>query len=121
MATMRHSATVGMLMTLGLALATAACGPDVPANPDWATDVRPILQARCVRCHSSPARIDPLSQDKLPGAAAFDFSSDMPLATFAMMVARVRGGPPITMPPPPNAPLEDWQIQILANYAKTHP
>lgn len=120
---MKHSARVVMLMA-GLAVGATACGPDVPANPDWATDVRPILQARCVRCHSNPARIDPAAKDQV-GALPFDTDAATPLSTVLtnMMPARVRGGQgalPI-MPPPPNASLEDWQIQILTNYAKNHP
>jgi mono/diheme cytochrome c family protein len=132
MATMRHSATVGLLMTVGVALGTAACGPDVPANPDWAVDVRPILQARCVRCHGShepdqaggpPTRIDPLSKDTA-GLAAQPFDTVEPLtsALTNMMPARIRGqGPLMIMPPPPAAPLEGWQIDIIANYVKNHP
>ncbi len=34
----------GMLVVLG-------CAPDVPAQPTWTKDVRPILLANCVRCH----------------------------------------------------------------------
>jgi hypothetical protein len=132
MATMRHSATVGMLMTLGVALGTAACGPEVPANPDWAVDVRPILQARCVRCHAGPpcpndapacARIDPASKDPLNGALALPFDTVEPLGTnlTGMMPDRIRGKGAVIMPPPPAAPLEGWQIDIITNYVKNHP
>ena len=125
MATMKHRALVGMLMTLGMALGTAACGPDVPANPDWAVDVQPIIQARCVRCHATPApgmppRIDP-TYNKM-GAFAFDTGAAPAPALAAFMLNRVRGTPGmVIMPPPPAAPLESWQIDILANYVKNHP
>lgn len=37
-----------------LLLAAAACAPEVPAEPTWIDDVRPILAANCIRCHSPP-------------------------------------------------------------------
>ncbi|HEU5058508.1 MAG TPA: hypothetical protein VFU21_18375 [Kofleriaceae bacterium] len=40
--------------TLLLLAAAAACAPEVPAEPTWVDDVRPILAANCIRCHSPP-------------------------------------------------------------------
>jgi len=37
-----------------LLLAVACSGPEVPAEPTWVDDVRPILAANCIRCHSPP-------------------------------------------------------------------
>ncbi len=34
--------------------AQAGCAPEVPSEPTWVDDVRPILVANCVRCHSVP-------------------------------------------------------------------
>jgi hypothetical protein len=42
--------TAGIL----LLLAAAACSPSVPSEPTWVDDVRPILAANCIRCHSPP-------------------------------------------------------------------
>ena len=45
----------GLLALVALALACApllgACGQPVPSMPSYETDVRPIVMARCVRCH----------------------------------------------------------------------
>lgn len=41
---------------LALLVAVAGCGlDDGPPEPSWATDVKPILDANCVRCHGFPA------------------------------------------------------------------
>ena len=40
--------------TLLLLAAAGACSPSVPAEPTWLDDVRPILAANCIRCHSPP-------------------------------------------------------------------
>jgi hypothetical protein len=37
-----------------LVLALGGCGADVPDEPTWAEDVRPILLANCASCHSFP-------------------------------------------------------------------
>ena len=37
-----------------LAWLTGACAPEVPAEPTWIDDVRPIMAANCIRCHSPP-------------------------------------------------------------------
>jgi hypothetical protein len=42
--------TAGIL----LLLAAAACSPSVPSEPTWVDDVRPIMAANCIRCHSPP-------------------------------------------------------------------
>jgi len=49
---MRHVLMVGALAAL-TALA-AGCAPEVPDEPTWREDVRPILLANCTRCHGTP-------------------------------------------------------------------
>jgi hypothetical protein len=39
---------------LVLLLTGAGCDPEVPDEPTWAEDVRPILMANCASCHSFP-------------------------------------------------------------------
>ena len=45
----------GLSRLIGLCtLAAAACEtkpPEIPTSPSYATDVKPILEANCVRCH----------------------------------------------------------------------
>jgi len=108
--------TLAAAMMLAVGLGASACGPDVPANPDWTIDVQPILVARCLRCHDSPPRTDPLVN-----RAVYNPALTIPLSSGSAgaILSSVKGATKI-MPPPPAAPLEDWQIQIIQNYVNTH-
>jgi hypothetical protein len=46
--------------------AGAGCGPQVPEEPTWEEDVRPILMANCVRCHGDPPLLP-----NIPAAVGF--------------------------------------------------
>jgi len=110
------SLTVGAALALG----ATACGPDVPANPDWTVDVLPILQARCIRCHDTTPRVDPVLKPLTPGVARTpvgnlgDETIAMSLGTLIIQDISVKK----SMPPLPAAPLDDWQLQILKNFFK---
>jgi hypothetical protein len=41
------------LFALTFAGLTLGCGPEVPANPTYTKDVKPIFDAHCVRCHGA--------------------------------------------------------------------
>ena len=43
-------------------LSLSGCSPEVPANPTYEKDVKPILMARCVRCHDETFR-----EEMVPG------------------------------------------------------
>jgi hypothetical protein len=43
-----------LLSLAAMATLAAACAPEAPDQPTWVDDVRPILQANCIRCHSAP-------------------------------------------------------------------
>jgi hypothetical protein len=127
---MRMSTTLNVKTLLAGALVVAAtlgsygCGPVVPVTPTWEHDIRPLTLARCVRCHDDPT---------MGGTATFSLN----YATFAeipsgvvtqmmMLVGKVvRGEKPFDgqlpgmrrMPLPPSAALEDWQIEMLDNWA----
>lgn len=119
-----------------VALGLPACGPSVPANPTWVADIRPLLVARCIRCHNAQGGIDPLTAKlvtwgavaPIPAAYNFDFPTiTTPLNTqlnFLKMFGpkSVRGEyppglPPKRMPPPPAENLQDWEIELLDNWA----
>jgi hypothetical protein len=95
-------------------MAGASCGSELPDSPTWAADVRPILLARCGRCHGdSPWTEDPR---KLPPTNVFT-SVEEPegLADFfEPVLGRIRS-------PPPAEPLEDWQIEILERWSRSPP
>ena len=42
-------------MRAAVLLLLSACAADVPSDPSWHADVKPILTANCVRCHGAPA------------------------------------------------------------------
>jgi len=131
--------TLSLIGLSALALGAAACGPPVPSQPTWSADVRPLLQARCVRCHDSPGRTDPASKaigmahqnDPLGvlvvgGNPSFNVDRDTFLTSLGgtsilMDVVRGRSKDFPIMPPPPAAPLSDEEIQILQNWANENP
>ena len=109
-----------LAISAAVAVGAAACGPSVPANPDWATDVLPILQARCNRCHDATiGRADPAIKQTSasPRTAIGDFTNQAsatamgPLIISYVTVMK-------SMPPLPAAPLDDWEIQMLKNFFK---
>jgi hypothetical protein len=87
-------------------------GGSSTGGPDYACDVAPIVNARCLDCHSNPPR----------------FGAPMPLVTYAdtqadsaqypgqkiyqRMASRV-ADPRLPMPQPPNAPLTTDQIASI--------
>ncbi len=120
---MRYVPIAALLLCMGAAV---GCGPDVPAQPTWEADVKPIILARCVRCHNGNFG-DP---EYLSGSSGVDFR----YPSFAMIPAMyytpgqgtswddaVHGRSElagIRMPPPPMAALEDWQLQTFINWTK---
>ena len=106
------------LVGLGLAVAGAGCGgANIPANPTWAHDVRPILVARCIHCHYATQPGEPPLD-----AANLDYPDfDSALAAGAVDILKLDGLIQIRlgrMPKPPSTPLEDWQIETLTRWAK---
>jgi hypothetical protein len=115
----------------GLALLGAllpACGPEAPADPTWAADVYPIVQARCARCHSVPVWADPnipqlTALPRQPTSSfvyenASDVIASAPLfilsaSSFIKLEDVVR-----RMPPSPYTELEDWQIDTIDRWTR---
>lgn len=96
------------------ALAQAACGPSVPANPSWEEDVKPILAANCVRCH----RAEP--QNGAPDTFRLDVCDDQgtvegAATRIASALSRVQNDQR-PMPPAPAARLSDRQIEVLQSW-----
>ena len=109
------------------ALGLPACGPAAPANPTWENDIRPFVVARCIRCHDDPPRMDPAIADPKLVPAAYNFNyatAEQPLQA-GLMVLQLLGAKslrgedvPRRMPPPPAEAVEDWQIEMLENWAR---
>jgi len=67
--------TVFALFSLSLgALAGGCTAESVPNVPTYENDVKPIMQARCIRCHGAGGtdNADPDHKGILPGSAPFD-------------------------------------------------
>lgn len=136
MVTTATSSRTSLLLAaaLALGLSSAACGPLTPVSPTWRDDVRPILIARCMRCHDGTGNGDPSVTNSTTGSMAYNFNqpADLPsplpgsiqlLATFLSPTGPanvVRGkGVPRRMPPPPLEALEDWQVETLEIWASS--
>jgi hypothetical protein len=134
MSTMKN-AIGGSILFAAMALGLGGCGPVVPDRPTWQHDIRPLMVARCIRCHNDPGGVDPLTANAVPAWGAkpplvllynFDFvtlPNPVPQQLTALQALgpkSVRGSPHI-MPPPPAEKLEDWEIQLLDNWAAEKP
>lgn len=127
MTTSRMLWLTGLVVTYAVA---AGCGAAVPTNPTWVEDVRPIMVARCIRCHQSTPTNDPGLKTVAFGDFDHQNLSDFSASdlSFAMMSGKaITGKIPITsspgngiMPPPPAAKLADWQIETLQRWSN-HP
>ena len=117
-----------LIAGLGLSATLGACG-GAPEHPTYDEDVRPLLVARCLRCHGQPGQVDPLSaktNSKLAISGLrldYPYLSDVPeglMAKLKVLGGYARGEAPNLprMPPPPAAALEDWEIQMLDNWGK---
>ena len=106
----------------------SACA-GAPEHPTYDDDVRPLMVARCLRCHGQPGQSDPMAgnlDSRVKGIGVrldYQYLSDIPdtlMAKFKLFPAYARGQAPNLprMPPPPAAALEDWEITMLDNWAK---
>jgi hypothetical protein len=113
------------ILFAGAGVALSACGPVAPVSPTWKDDVRPLVLARCVRCHDSPpTNAAPFTLNyaefgQIPPSTAALGPPDYAPGTFlrGLGVATHSGHKPMRMPPPPSAALEDWQTEILDNWS----
>lgn len=138
-------------VALTLAGAAIGCGSDmpaVPANPTYMTDVAPILNLHCIRCHGlgdmlytttvngypdSPSTCylqryedegnctDPASTDCKRGAgycATRDVTAADSLITGMINMPNDSTG---RMPPPPADPLSDFEKAVINRWSTTSP
>jgi len=131
---------------LAAAGAACTTYPVEPASPTFTTDVQPILAAHCVRCHGGGDTLtneanplhtgtldcyldrweDRVGDCKVPGAGP---DGGLPLLAqckpgakycadatyFELYVFREADGEN-RMPPPPAAPLNDWELNTLKRW-----
>lgn len=127
----RSQAALALVLLSPLAVAgLAGCAPEAPAQPSYSADVRPLLLARCVRCHDSPMRRDP-NMDPPIGIAPYTLNYpvlDPTIEGLALAMANAVKGllaPGVKamrpMPPLPAEPLADWEIKVFENFAAEMP
>jgi len=114
------------MLLVAAATGLAACEPTAPANPTWEQDIYPLMVARCIRCHDNPTHVDPLVTAPLGTAFGFNHPTLQALAADAVAMASIKLAPSYVrgevlgkmMPPAPAEKLEQWQIDMLANWTK---
>lgn len=127
----RSQAALALLWSLAVA-GLAGCAPEAPAQPSYSADVRPLLLAKCVRCHDTPLRHDPAMAPPMPEAMApytlnYPVLDPMIEALATPMANAVNGllAPGVKavrpMPPLPAEPLADWEIRVFENFAAENP
>ena len=120
---------------LALWTTTVACTPEVPANPTYTNDVRPIFIAHCVRCHGAGDMLNAMLVNGVSQAPKhcylqrYENEGDCtnlidpackPGAGSALCTAQVP--PKITltntlrMPAPPSDPLTDWEKDVIIRW-----
>jgi hypothetical protein len=138
----------GLVRGLSLALALGGAGctayPSAPAEPAYDTDVLPIFQAHCTRCHDNNLDGGPPHTVFLPAANGGPMTAEPPsLSQFGPCVVS-DGGVPTCYPPgaggfhaviqtnvhltnsmrmplPPSAPLDDWELNVIDAWSAEQP
>jgi hypothetical protein len=126
--------TRALLTSAGIMLATAAAGagcylePSVPGEPTYEADVKPILEARCIRCHGYPqlegatekVRFDlfecPTTDAGPPCSAGAKIIA--PVMKVRLLLSDDAAG---HMPPKPAAPLSKYQVDTIVKWADEKP
>lgn len=106
----------------------AGCEEPVPENPTYDVDVKPIVEARCVRCHGAGGTLNddpetphlPKSTKEVPDNGYFN----MPYDDGAKRSLRFYGTGlkvylNLPMPPPPSPPLTDREREILLKWSES--
>ncbi|HEY2731157.1 MAG TPA: hypothetical protein VGK52_14540 [Polyangia bacterium] len=114
---------ITMLAGIGL-VGAAGCLNSVPERPSYERDIKPLMEAHCIRCHGAGGTLnaDP-DIAKISGVQkplATDFTSLnglMPLTGPAEPALElfIRSLP---MPPPPSDLLTSWESDLLFTWAK---
>ncbi|HVX93675.1 MAG TPA: hypothetical protein VHK47_02100 [Polyangia bacterium] len=121
-------------LVLSLACAAAGCGENpAPEWPTYASDIKPLMEAHCIRCHGAGGTLndDPEITGLVKGAPTHgDFTKldDDPKGTHGLLfytsagtggAAQMKTYLTIGMPPPPSDPLTDRERTMLLDWAST--
>jgi hypothetical protein len=114
-------------LTAGLQL---GCENPVPDNPSYMYDVKPIIDARCVRCHGAGGTLnaDPYIEQKDPAKprkpAVFKLDTYESVLGAKSLITPTEQAPgylrtddeTMVMPPPPSPRLTDWEIEVIEKW-----
>jgi hypothetical protein len=132
------------LFVVAFASQALACSPAVPATPTYAKDVKPILDAHCVRCHGAGGTLNSMvvaGRDHPPGLCylqTYGDAGDCSTAATCMRGAGYCGAGSagasmltlytklpednrLHMPPLPSESLNDWELEVLSRWATATP
>jgi hypothetical protein len=127
-----------MVLTAGAAGVGCSIEPSAAGQPTYEADVRPILMARCIRCHGSPPLADSTAAlNSVPtNVVRFDFYGDTSCAAADAGAACVTHGAiyeammgnftkylhmdrkVLGMPPEPAPALTSYQLDTIVNWEK---
>jgi hypothetical protein len=115
------------LAVVVFAAAGLGCEPAQPAMPSYSVDVGQVLDAHCVRCHGAGGVLsgDPTNELGAPVTCFLDTFEDVGDCVTDPVNCKIgaKNCAPLfpvfllTMPPPP-AMLNDWERELLTNWAK---
>jgi hypothetical protein len=128
MKTMRRKAIeLAALLAAAMAIGAAGCNlePGVPGQPGYEADVKPILEARCIRCHSYPqianatpgVRFDVYDCSQMPDAGLVCTAGAKDVAGLMPKRLQVNKDDGLHMPPKPAAPLSQYQVDTIVKWA----
>ena len=107
-----------MLIALGVAPSMAA----MPANIDFARDIRPIFEANCYKCHDAAKHKGGLRLDSKATAFIGGDSGDPAIVPHdpdhSKMVQLVRGDDPSSVMPPKGDRLTKTQVDLIVRWVK---
>jgi hypothetical protein len=117
-----HSFIVMAALAGALLVGAAGCGNDAPLFPSYATDVKPILDAHCIRCHGAGGT-DNLDPDMPPIAANNNAKMPNPGEDFRTYAGAVKSAGLFKttidtwpMPPPPSTALTPYERDTLVTW-----
>jgi hypothetical protein len=99
--------------------------PSVPGSPTYEADVKPILEARCVRCHGYPPQQAALGRFDIytcAGAADGGAPAGCPLGGVKDLAGLIKGRIQLDkdavghMPPKPALPLSQYQVDTIVKW-----
>jgi len=136
MTSMRANGLLIVTMLAGAAFVGAAgCGIPVPDRPSYERDIKPLMEAHCIRCHGAggtlnadpdippvpaakwhgaPINGDFTSLDDVNGHHGLMFYTGSNFAMFESFVAGAFGPMPLL----PADPLASWDRDLLFTWAK---